>query len=81
MNFIWHKPSAGVDDKCNCTFICDTSTSSDEDTSGMQQPDVLDLSMLKTEKMDDRESYEDGTNSYNPALYDQFNMKEQFSSH
>ena len=79
-NFIWHKSSTNVEDNRNCTFICYTSTSSDKDTSRMQQPDVLDLSVLKTEKVDDHESYED-SNSYNPALYDQFNMKEQFSSH
>ena len=75
-NFIWHKPTPGVEENWNCTFISSTHTNiEDNSTSCIQQPDVFDLSVLKTEKVDDPEYYED-SNIYNPALFDQFNMKE-----
>ena len=75
-NFIWHKPSPGVEENQNCTFISSTSTNiEDNSTDHIQQPDVLDLSVLKTEKVDDPEYYEN-SNTYNPALFDQFNKKE-----
>ena len=51
-NFIWHKPSPDVKENRNCTFISSTSTNI-EDTNRIQQPDVLDLSVFKTEKVDD----------------------------
>ena len=58
-NFIWHKPS-GVEENWNSTFISSTSTNiEDNSTDHIQQPDVLDLSVLKTEKVNDPEYYED----------------------
>ena len=75
-NFIWHKPSPSVKENQNCTFISSTSTNiEDKSTDHIQQTDILDLSVLKTEEVDDPEYYED-SNTYNLALFDQFNKKE-----
>ena len=64
-NFSWHKPSPGVEENRNCTFISSTSTNiEDNSINHIQQTDVLDLSVLKTEKVDDPEYYEDN-NTYN----------------
>ena len=75
-NFSWHKPSPSIEENRNCTFISSTSTNiEDNSTNCIQQTDVLDLSVLKTEKDNDSEYYED-SNMYNPALFDQFDKKE-----
>ena len=78
-NFHWHKPSPSIEENGNCTFISSTSTNTeDNSTNRIQQTDVLDLSVLKTEKVDDPEYYED-SNTYNPALFDQSNKMEFYT--